>query len=68
LAREPLGITLRRSASTLGLKAPKPAQRAEFLGRVEAPDRAAAEAAAAERFNLTEEQRRRLVLQEQLPR
>jgi hypothetical protein len=41
-------------------------QRAEFLGQVEAPDREAAEAVAAERFNLTPEQRKRLVLQEQL--
>jgi hypothetical protein len=39
-------------------------KRTEFFGHVEAPDRGAAEAAAAERFNLTEEQRRRLVLQE----
>jgi hypothetical protein len=42
-------------------------KRTEFLGHVEAPDREAAEAAAAERFKLTEEQRRRLVLQEQVP-
>jgi hypothetical protein len=41
-------------------------RRTEFLGHVEAPDREGAEAAAAERFNLTEEQRRRLVVQEQL--
>jgi hypothetical protein len=40
-------------------------QRAEFLGRVEAPDREAAEAAAVEKFRLTDEQRKRLVLQEQ---
>jgi hypothetical protein len=39
-------------------------QRGEFLGNVEAPDRAAAEAAAVERFGLTDEQRRRLALQE----
>jgi hypothetical protein len=43
-------------------------QRAEFLGHVEPPAREAAEAAAAERFNLTEEQWRRRVLQEHLPR
>jgi hypothetical protein len=36
----------------------------QFLGRVDAPDRAAAKIAAAEKFNLTEEQRRRLVVQE----
>lgn len=40
-------------------------KRTEYLGRVEAPDRAAAEVAAVERFNLTDEQRKRLVLQEQ---
>jgi hypothetical protein len=36
----------------------------QFLGRVDAPDRAAAKIAASEKFNLTEEQRRRLVVQE----
>jgi hypothetical protein len=41
-------------------------RRTEFLGHVEAPGRAAAEVAAAERFNLTPEQQKRLVLQEQL--
>jgi hypothetical protein len=40
-------------------------KRGEFLGFVEAPDREAAEAAAAVRFNLSEEQRARLVVQEQ---
>jgi hypothetical protein len=38
--------------------------RAEFLGFVEAPDRQAAEAAAAKRFNIGKEQRTRLVVQE----
>ncbi len=37
----------------------------QFLGFVEAADRKAAEAAAVVRFNLTEEQRGRLVIQEQ---
>jgi hypothetical protein len=36
----------------------------QLLGRVDAPDRAAAKIAATEKFNLTEEQRRRLVVQE----
>ena len=36
----------------------------QFLGRVDAPDRAATQIAATETFNLTEEQRRRLVVQE----
>jgi hypothetical protein len=40
-------------------------KRTEFLGRVEAPDRNAAEAAAVEKFKLNDEQRKRLVLQEQ---
>jgi len=39
-------------------------KRGEFLGTVEAPDREAAEAAAIERFELTDEQRKRLVLRE----
>ena len=43
----------------------RPGKRAEFLGTVEAVDREAAEAAAVEAFNLTEEQRKRLVVQEQ---
>jgi hypothetical protein len=38
--------------------------RAQFLGFVEAPDRQAAEAAAAKHFNIGEEQRTRLVVQE----
>jgi hypothetical protein len=37
----------------------------QFLGYVEAPDREAAEAAAVDRFKLSEEQRGRLVIQEQ---
>ena len=41
-------------------------KRAEFLGRVQAPDHEAAEAAAVEEFKLNGEQRKRLVLQEQL--
>jgi hypothetical protein len=41
-------------------------KRAEFIGRVEAPDREAAETAAVEEFKLNDEQRKRLVLQEQL--
>jgi hypothetical protein len=40
--------------------------RAEYLGLVHAKDRAAAEAAAVEKFSLTEGQRKRLVLQEQV--
>jgi hypothetical protein len=36
----------------------------QFLGYVEAPDRAAAEAAAVVRFNLSEEQRGRLAILE----
>jgi hypothetical protein len=39
-------------------------KRGEILGVVEAPDRKAAEAAAVVRFNLSEEQRGRLVVQE----
>jgi hypothetical protein len=39
-------------------------KRAEFLGRVQAPDREAAEAAAIEEFKLNDEQRKRLVVQE----
>jgi hypothetical protein len=38
--------------------------RAQFLGFVEVPDRRAAEAAAAEQFNISEERRTRLVVQE----
>jgi len=41
-------------------------KRARFLGFVRAKDRAAAEATAIEEFSLTEEQRARLVIQEQL--
>jgi hypothetical protein len=40
-------------------------KRGEFLGFVEAPDREAAEAPAVVRLNLSEEQRARLVVQEQ---
>jgi hypothetical protein len=40
-------------------------KRAQVLGVVEAPDREAAEAAAVRTFNLTPEQRSRLVMQEQ---
>jgi len=36
----------------------------QLLGRVDAPDHTAAKIAATEKFNLTEEQRRRLVVQE----
>ena len=44
----------------------KSGKRGEFLGTVEAPDREAAVAAAVKAFNLTdEEQRKRLVVQEQ---
>jgi hypothetical protein len=39
-------------------------KRDEFLGTVEAEDKEAAEAAAVKAFNLTEEQRERLVVQE----
>jgi hypothetical protein len=38
--------------------------RAQLLGFVEAPDRQAAEAAAAKQFNISEEQRTQLVVQE----
>jgi hypothetical protein len=38
--------------------------RVQFLGFVKAPDRQAAEAAAAKQFNISEEQRTRLVVQE----
>jgi hypothetical protein len=38
--------------------------RVQFLGFVEAPDRQTAEAAAAKRFNVSEEQRTRLNVQE----
>jgi hypothetical protein len=38
--------------------------RVQFLGFVEAPNRQAAEAAAAKQFNIREEQRTRLVVQE----
>jgi hypothetical protein len=40
-------------------------KRTDFLGFVHAPDREAAEAAAIEEFKLTQEQRKRLVLEEQ---
>ena len=40
-------------------------KRGEFLGTVKAVDQEAAEVAAAEAFNLTDEQRKRLVVQEQ---
>ena len=39
-------------------------KRGEFLGTVEAVDQEAADAAALEAFNLTDEQRKRLVVQE----
>jgi hypothetical protein len=38
--------------------------RVQFLGFVEAPDRQTAEAAAAKQFNISEEQRTRLIVQE----
>jgi hypothetical protein len=38
--------------------------RVQFLGFVEAPNRQAAEAAAAKQFNISEEQRLRLIVQE----
>jgi hypothetical protein len=40
-------------------------KRTEFLGHVEAPDHNAAEVAAVEKLKLNDEQRKRLVLQEQ---
>jgi hypothetical protein len=40
-------------------------KRTEFIGRVWASDRAAAEIAAVEEFKLNDEQRKRLVLQKQ---
>jgi hypothetical protein len=40
-------------------------QRAHYLGTVEAPDERAAEAAAVAQFDLDEEQRKRLAVQEQ---
>ena len=39
-------------------------KRTEFIGRVWAPDRKAAEIAAVEEFKLNDEQRKRLVLQQ----
>jgi hypothetical protein len=39
-------------------------RRLDFLGFVKAPDHAAAEAEAVKQFKLTEEQRRRLVIEE----
>jgi hypothetical protein len=39
-------------------------KRGEYLGRVGAPDQASAEAEAVERFGLSEDQRKRLVVQE----
>jgi hypothetical protein len=39
-------------------------KRGRFLGYVDAPDRAAAEAAAARAFNLNAEQRKRLLVRE----
>jgi hypothetical protein len=39
-------------------------KRGEFLGMVDAPDQKAAEAEAAARFGLTDEQRKRLVVRE----
>jgi hypothetical protein len=39
-------------------------RRGQYLGTVEAPNEKAAEAAAVADFNLTDEQRRRLVVQE----
>jgi hypothetical protein len=40
-------------------------KRGEYLGTVEAVDKGAAEAAAVKAFNLTDEQRKRLVVQEE---
>ena len=40
-------------------------KRGEYLGTMEAVDQDAAEAAAVEAFNLTDEQRKQLVVQEQ---
>ena len=40
-------------------------KRTEYLGRVEGPDREAAKAAAFQIFKLNDEQRKRLLLQEQ---
>jgi hypothetical protein len=40
-------------------------KRTEFIGRVWAPNRKAAEGAAVEEFKLDDEQRKRLVVQEQ---
>jgi hypothetical protein len=39
-------------------------QRAHYLGMVDAPDEKAAETAAVEQFELTEDQRKRLVVRE----
>ena len=39
-------------------------QASQFLGYVEAPDRAAAEVAAVRAFNLSKEQRKRLLVRE----
>jgi hypothetical protein len=43
-------------------------KRGEYLGTVEAVDKEAAEAAAVKAFDLTDEQRKRLVVQEQRAR
>ena len=56
---ESAGLPLR--TFRVGIKSGK---HGEFLGTVEAVDQEAAEAAAAEAFNLTDEQRERLVVQE----
>ena len=57
---ENAGLPLR--SWRVGIKSGK---RGEFLGTVEAVDREAAEAAAAKAFNLTDEQCKRLVVQEE---
>jgi hypothetical protein len=55
---------MRRPTKRPKMRSWRASLRAEFLGHVEAPDREAAEAAAVERFDFTDEQWRRLVLQE----
>ena len=57
---ESAGLPLR--TFRVGIKSGK---HGKFLGTVEAVDQEAAEAAAAEAFNLTDEQRKRLVVQEE---
>jgi hypothetical protein len=53
-----------RAAASRSWRASLIRKRAQVLGDVEAPSREAAEAAAVRTFNLTDEQRSRIVVQE----